>query len=179
VLWHLGRSNDELAQIGSTIGADVPLFFDLPAAHVEGMGERVSPVEFAWDGWIVLARPAIDVSTPVVYSQWREGDRANDINLRGLVDSADSDASSLSARLVNALEPAAFRAYPALAAAHRQISEIADRPVRMTGSGSGLFTLFDGRAEAEAFAARIRSELSIRAWLLRLWAQSSTNRSAS
>jgi 4-diphosphocytidyl-2C-methyl-D-erythritol kinase len=143
------------------------------------MGECVSPVAFPWDGWVVLARPAIDASTPVVYARWREDDRAGIDGLRPLIDAAGADASSLSGMLVNALEPAAFRAYPALAAVHRRLSGLADRPVRMTGSGSGLFTLFDGRAEAEAFAARIRSELSIRAWLLRLWSQGSNSRSAS
>lgn len=178
-LWHLGRSNDELARLGGTIGADVPLFFHLPAAHVSGTGEVVSPVDFAWNGWIVLARPAVDISTPTVYREWREADRAEIDELQSLVAAKGDDGITLSKRLTNALEPAAFRAYPGLEAAHRRMTALADRPVRMTGSGSGLFALFDSGAEAESLAARIRSELSIRAWVLRLWPLGFSNRSAS
>lgn len=178
-LWHLGRSNDELARLGATIGADVPLFFHLPAAHVSGLGEKVSPVEFAWNGYVMLARPDIDVSTPTVYREWRDADRSEIESLESLIAARNHDAMTLSSGLANALEPPAFRAYPALEAANRRIAALADRPIRMTGSGSGMFALFDDRAGAEDLAARIRSELSIRAWVLRLWPQGFNNRSAS
>jgi 4-diphosphocytidyl-2C-methyl-D-erythritol kinase len=36
-------------------------------------------------------------------------------------------------------------------------------PVRMTGSGSALFRLFDGENGAQKFARRVRDELGLRA----------------
>lgn len=44
-LWGCGLSQDELAALGLTLGADVPVFVRGHAAFAEGVGEILSPVE--------------------------------------------------------------------------------------------------------------------------------------
>jgi len=44
---------------------------------------------------------------------------------------------------------------------HRQANELSDRPIRMSGSGSTLFTLYDTAAEAERSAEHFRLSLSV------------------
>jgi 4-diphosphocytidyl-2C-methyl-D-erythritol kinase len=44
-----------------------------------------------------------------------------------------------------------------------QIEAFVGRPVRMSGSGSSLFTLYDGQAEAVAAAERVADRFSVRA----------------
>ncbi|HEV8379598.1 MAG TPA: hypothetical protein VGQ99_11490 [Tepidisphaeraceae bacterium] len=56
--------------------------------------------------------------------------------------------------LVNDLEPAAFAIDPELGRARAEFEQLLSRPVRMSGSGSSLFSLYDERPEAEA-AARL------------------------
>ena len=46
-LWQCGLSEDELATIGLTLGADVPVFVRGHAAFAEGVGEVLTPVEVA------------------------------------------------------------------------------------------------------------------------------------
>jgi 4-diphosphocytidyl-2-C-methyl-D-erythritol kinase len=68
----LGLSLNELAKIGSSVGADVPFFiYDYVSANVSGIGEIVEkfneePLE------LEIITPNIQVSTPEVYHSFRE-----------------------------------------------------------------------------------------------------------
>ena len=69
---HLGLSRDELASIGSQVGADVPFFvYGYQSANVSGIGEIVE----AYDEpalTIKTVTPNIEISTPKVYQGFRE-----------------------------------------------------------------------------------------------------------
>src|SRR5688572_23967906 len=52
--------------------------------------------------------------------------------------------------LVNDLEPAAFAIDPQLGRSRQDLEQLLERIVRMSGSGSSLFSLYDKRDEAEA-----------------------------
>jgi 4-diphosphocytidyl-2C-methyl-D-erythritol kinase len=56
---------------------------------------------------------------------------------------------------VNDLEPPAFAISPALAALRQDIETALAQPVRMSGSGSSLFTLYDTKKEATAAGGQI------------------------
>jgi 4-diphosphocytidyl-2C-methyl-D-erythritol kinase len=66
---------------------------------------------------------------------------------------------------VNDLESAAFSVRPELGELRRAAERSIGRPVRMSGSGSSLFTLFDAGEDAEARAAaeRVGRELGVTA----------------
>lgn len=66
-LWNLGFPTDELADLGTTLGADVPVFVRGTAAWGEGIGERLSPVA-AEESWLVLAMPAVSIPTAAVFA---------------------------------------------------------------------------------------------------------------
>ena len=55
----------------------------------------------------------------------------------------------------NDLEPAVFQVCPDVGRLHQQACAELDRPVRVSGAGSTLFTLFDDRQAAETAAARL------------------------
>jgi 4-diphosphocytidyl-2-C-methyl-D-erythritol kinase len=63
--------------------------------------------------------------------------------------------------LVNDLEAPAFSLSPASADLHARATRAAGRIVRMSGSGSSLFTLFDDRDQAESAAHRLRLDLGV------------------
>jgi 4-diphosphocytidyl-2-C-methyl-D-erythritol kinase len=69
---HLGLSTDELARIGSRVGADVPFFvYGYPSANVSGIGEIVTPFdEEPLD--LEVVTPDVQISTPAVYTTFRE-----------------------------------------------------------------------------------------------------------
>ena len=69
---HLGLSLDELAHIGSKVGADVPFFiYGYQSANVSGVGEIVEKFEEEALN-IETYTPSIEISTPHVYQSFRE-----------------------------------------------------------------------------------------------------------
>jgi len=173
-LWDAGWTADRLSEFASRFGSDVPFFvaaaFDAPSAECRGRGEIVRPVPRPTPKWALLVLPPFPLSTRDVYARFderglgseREVSEAPDWRAWSALGSRD-----LLPRLVNDLEPAAFALNPDLAALLAAAERTAGRVVRMSGSGSSLFTLFDAdesdaaRAAAEDVARRhgVRVEL--------------------
>ena len=68
----LGLHVSTLAQIGATVGADVPFFvYGYKSANVSGIGEVVE--EFAEEALeLEIYTPKIEISTPMVYQMYRK-----------------------------------------------------------------------------------------------------------
>ena len=70
---HLGLSLDELAAIGAKVGADVPFFiYGYASANVSGIGEVVEAFEEEPLD-IEVRTPTVEISTPAVYTAFRDG----------------------------------------------------------------------------------------------------------
>ncbi|PKB89607.1 4-(cytidine 5'-diphospho)-2-C-methyl-D-erythritol kinase, partial [Ewingella americana] len=65
-LWACGLSDSELARLGVTLGADVPVFVMGHAAFAEGIGEILQPVE-PQEKWYLVAHPGVSIPTPVIF----------------------------------------------------------------------------------------------------------------
>lgn len=121
-LWGLHLSKTRLAEIGATVGSDVPALVWGGPVLMEGRGERVSPlppgVRVPDLARLVLRFPSVAASTPAVYAEFREEDRG---------------------RGANDLQPAACRLYPEIAAALKALEVEGCEGVQMTGSGSTVF----------------------------------------
>lgn len=69
---HLGLSIEELSEIGSSVGADVPFFvYGYESANVSGIGEIVKPYNEKLIDFETIT-PPLQISTPVVYRYYRE-----------------------------------------------------------------------------------------------------------
>jgi len=69
---HLGLGINELSDIGSIVGADVPFFIHgYPSANVSGIGEIVKPYDEEPLS-LQITTPSIEISTPAVYTTFRE-----------------------------------------------------------------------------------------------------------
>ncbi|MFQ5424152.1 MAG: 4-(cytidine 5'-diphospho)-2-C-methyl-D-erythritol kinase [Phycisphaerae bacterium] len=163
-LWGLGWPVARLAEVAAGIGSDAPMFLEPQAAVIRGRGERVEPlgrgVSAGAAGWLVLITPVFGVSTAAVYAAWSQTTIDRDCDRPGTPwRDRSCDSLTLMPRLFNDLEPAAFAVEPRLAALHGLLDGLGGRIVRMTGSGSCLFTLFD--AEAAAIEWRDRARLRL------------------
>lgn len=65
-LWQTGLSEDQLAELGITLGADVPVFVRGHAAFAEGVGEKLTPVN-PEEKWYLVAHPGVSIPTPVIF----------------------------------------------------------------------------------------------------------------
>jgi len=160
-LWQTGLPAQELAKIGAEIGSDVPLFFRTPLCIVRGRGELVEDVRKTRPGWAVLILPAIHSTTRDVYAAWdRLGSHPGRPSPNDVLEHAAS-AERLMPHLFNDLESAALAVNPDLAAVSHELGRLLDAPVRMTGSGSTFFRLFDARQRAETLAQRVGDKLNL------------------
>ena len=65
-----GLSDEKLAEIATTIGADCPFFIYNTPMMATGIGDILSPVAVSLAGYyILLVKPDIHVSTPMAYSK--------------------------------------------------------------------------------------------------------------
>ena len=65
-LWGCGLTTDELAALGLTLGADVPVFVRGHAAFAEGVGEILTPVDPP-EKWYLIVHPGVSIPTPVIF----------------------------------------------------------------------------------------------------------------
>lgn len=163
-LWETELPPAELAKIGAAIGSDVPLFFHTPLCVIRGRGERVEDLPRTLAGWVVLVLPSVHSATRDVYAAWdRLESHPERPSLQEILQQADSPAM-LMQYLFNDLEEPAFRVSPQLSELSERLNELAEGPVRMTGSGSAFFRLFDSGTEASFFSDQVRAATGCRAW---------------
>lgn len=162
-LWRLNIARDDLAKFGATLGSDVPLFFYGPLSIIRGRGEQVEPVQAKLPPWVALILPAIHSSTKSVYAafDWSPAPPA-----RRTIEEVVSTADWTTA-LFNDLQPAALIATPALSGLSGILSLKGLTPMSMTGSGAGLFRLFQHQDEAVFYADTVQYQCGTRAVVVR------------
>jgi 4-diphosphocytidyl-2-C-methyl-D-erythritol kinase len=155
-LWALGKSTGELAAIAARLGSDIAFFFYGPSSVCTGLGEIVQPISPPRRRWAVLIFPPFGMPTPAVYWRFDEmrlgkaADLETQPNWAALTQLPSLD---LLPHLVNDLEAPAFDLNPALGKLRGEWEQRLGRVVRMSGSGSTLFTLYDTKEEADSAAA--------------------------
>lgn len=134
-LWQCGLSVDELAQLGLTLGADVPVFVRGHAAFAEGVGELLTPVDPP-EKWYLVAHPGVSIPTPLIF-----GDPALPRNTP-----VRSINTLLNCEFGNDCEVIARKRFREVDAALSWLLEYA--PSRLTGTGACVFAEFDTESSA-------------------------------
>jgi len=150
VLYQAGYSCEELAEMGSEIGSDVPFFLYGGTAVCRGRGEKIEPLEISNTCTYVVVMPAMEVSTREVYRYMREQGTYPD-KPKGPEDVVSAleqaNPALLSRCLFNRLETAAFSRFPGLQAVRDELNRNGKRVYRLTGSGSAFFLPVSDRKE--------------------------------
>lgn len=165
-MWSLGWPKERLMAAAARLGSDAPFFIVGGSAVIRGRGERVEPIRLPWHGWIVLMLPALAVSTAEVYRAWR-ADEAIAAGPEAAVGIGPApDAVDWMRRAYNMLEQPAQTVCPVLGGLMARAAELLGRPVRMSGSGSTLFTAYDTEIEARRWSETISRELQLRTYVV-------------
>jgi len=170
-LFGLRQSADELSTLAAQFGSDLSFFFHGPSSVCTGRGEIVNPTPTPKARYAVLILPGIHMATPAVYRRFDEmgvGDSRTLAQPPDWKHWATLGAEQLLPLLVNDLEMPAFAINERLSELRDRAEALLERPVRMSGSGSTLFSLYDFREEAEILAGRIRLQLSVDARVVEL-----------
>ena len=162
-MWKLDWSASKLAEFSTRLGSDVPFFFHGPSSICTGRGEIVRPTPPpARAKFAVLVLSDIAMPTPKVYATLDALKLGSDAALSSPPDFAEwakLSADELMQRLVNDLEAPAFHLQPKLAATRTALEKLWNgKIVRMSGSGSSLFTLCDEQSQAQELAGKANGQ---------------------
>ena len=136
-LWDLQLVEDELAQLGLQLGADVPVFVRGQAAFAEGVGEVLTPVEPV-EAWFLVLIPPVSIATAEIFSH------------KGLT--RDSESIRIcdleTAQCTNVCQDIACKLYPEVAEHLDWLLEY-DPNAKMTGTGACVFASFIDEQSAQ------------------------------
>jgi 4-diphosphocytidyl-2-C-methyl-D-erythritol kinase len=135
-LWQLDLAEDALAELGLSLGADVPVFVRGLAAWAEGIGEKLTPV-MPPECWYLVLTPPCAVDTREMY---------NDPSLSRATPRTHW-AQFLLGATRNDFEPVARRRHPEVGQALDWASRYGR--ARLSGSGASVFLAFEQREAAE------------------------------
>ena len=141
-LWGLGRSLDELSEIGLELGADLPVFIHGKAAWASGVGEQLTPIQLPEPCYLVIY-PNIVISTAEIFNAEQLTRVCDAITIRAFLDGAGT----------NVCEPVARQLYPVVGEAIDWLNQFAE--ARMTGTGACVYAAFDSLEAAEGVKSRV------------------------
>lgn len=136
-LWNLGMTREEMAEIGLSLGADVPVFVHGGNACAEGIGEHLQAMP-EQQGWYLVVTPKAEISTARLFAH--AGLKRDCAKL----DLSDSDITNLE----NVFLPLVLKEYPEVKQAYDWLAEFAEP--RLTGTGSAIFARFEEKTQAES-----------------------------
>ncbi len=140
-LWGTGLSDDTLAEIGLSMGADVPVFVRGQSAWAEGVGETLTPVPLPPRDYVILD-PGVGVSTAALFQAPELTRNSPRMTISDFLTGTCT---------ANAFAPVARARYPQVAAAMDWLGQFGE--TRLSGSGACVFAAMDS---AEAVAAVVR-----------------------
>lgn len=137
-LWNLKLTLPELEKLGLQLGADVPFFLRGRNAWVEGIGEKITPVDLPTARFLVL-KPPVGIDTARIFTH---PDLKRDTKA-ATIDVFAADPYDFGH---NDLQPVAQAICPEVNQALFVLKD-AGFKVRMTGSGSAVFAPCASNAE--------------------------------
>jgi 4-diphosphocytidyl-2-C-methyl-D-erythritol kinase len=150
-LFGLGLSVEEMRDVGSGTGADVPFCVSGGTALGEGVGEILRPAPSPPDHRLLVVKPRRGVDTAAVYRSYDAGPAGGDAAGRVLQALRSGDLAELAGALGNDLAPVAKGMVPEVAELERSLFEAGAVGASMTGSGTAVYGLFsDEDAAARA-----------------------------
>lgn len=134
-IWQVNVTVNTLADIGLSLGADVPVFVRGYSAFAQGVGEDLSPIELDTP-WFLVTIPNISISTQAIFSAPDLPRDTPKVNIDTFnIDECRNDCEDLVIKL-----------YPEVAKLMAWLLEYA--PSRLTGTGACIFSTFNDEQSA-------------------------------
>jgi 4-diphosphocytidyl-2-C-methyl-D-erythritol kinase len=144
-LWKLNISNQQLAELGTGLGADVAVFVRGHSAYAEGIGELLQPRQIP-ERWYLVIHPNCHVSTAEVFNH---KELTRDTPKSKIAPALEGDPGDLAMGRTNAdndCQAVVCKLYPEISEAMIWLNQFS--PARLTGTGACIFTCFTEKERA-------------------------------
>lgn len=146
-LWGLRLSIDELHEIASRLGSDVPFFLYGGTAIASGRGEIIASAADRDEPHMLVVTPDVSVPTGPAFARLNAPSLTNEA-LDRILPVCRNDAESLDPRrsvLKNDFEESVFDAFPEIRRVKDTLLDLGAVNAAMSGSGASVFAVFDNR----------------------------------
>ncbi|MBO5656565.1 MAG: 4-(cytidine 5'-diphospho)-2-C-methyl-D-erythritol kinase [Agathobacter sp.] len=170
-IFGLGLSRKELMERGVKIGADVPYCLMRGTALAEGIGEKLTSLPPMVKCPVLIAKPAISVSTKFVYENLKldENTVHPDID-KMIADIKKKDLNAIASDMGNVLESVTIPEYPIITEIKERMMASGAVNAMMSGSGPTVFGLFaDEETAKRAYQDMQRSGLAKQIYLTSIY----------
>lgn len=156
-LFRLGLSQEELMERAVQIGADVPYCIMRGTALAEGIGEKLTPLPAMPEGYVLIGKPGINVSTKTAYENLNLAAIEQHPDIDGMIrDIRNKDIYSMTEKMVNVFEPGLMKKYPVIQEIRDFMEEKGALKAMMSGSGPTVFGIFDSKEKMNAAASALK-----------------------
>ena len=143
-IYELGLSIEELQEIGVKIGADVPYCLMRGTALAAGIGEKLTRLPAMMRCPVLIAKPAVSVSTKEVYQALDAIADPKHPDIDAMIrDIENQDLHALASHMGNILEEVTIPMHPEIADIKKVMMENGAVISMMSGSGPTVFGFFD------------------------------------
>ena len=147
-IFNLGLKQNKLMELGLKIGADVPFCIMRGTALAEGIGEKLTALPPMPKCPVLIAKPAISVSTKTVYEGLKLYDGMEHPDIDGVMESIQQkDLKGVAAHMGNILETVTIPMYPVIKDIKKLMMDNGALNAMMSGSGPTVFGLFPNEKE--------------------------------
>ena len=138
----------KLMELGLKIGADVPFCIMRGTALAEGIGEKLTALPPMPKCPVLIAKPAISVSTKTVYEGLKLYDGMEHPDIDGVMESIQQkDLKGVASHMGNILETVTIPMYPVIKDIKKLMMDNGALNAMMSGSGPTVFGLFPNEKE--------------------------------
>ena len=147
-IFNLGLKQNKLMELGLKIGADVPFCIMRGTALAEGIGEQLTALPPMPKCPVLIAKPAISVSTKAVYEGLKLYDGMEHPDIDGVIEGIQQkDLKGVASHMGNILETVTIPMYPVIEDIKKLMLENGALNAMMSGSGPTVFGLFPNEKE--------------------------------
>lgn len=166
-LFDLGLSRRELMERGLKLGADVPYCLMRGTALAEGIGEELTQLPPMVKCPVLIAKPAVSVSTKLVYQNLKLDKGLSHPDIDSLVRAIQKkDFDGVCAHMGNVLETVTIPNYPVIERIKEKMLSSGAAAAMMSGSGPTVFGLFrDEKSASQALDEMRSSKLARQVYL--------------
>lgn len=158
-MFGLGLSQKGLMDRGVRLGADVPYCIMRGTVLAEGIGEELTVLPNMPRCTVLVAKPAISVSTKVVYEALDAKEILKHPDIDALIAGLEKGSlPDIAAAMGNVLEDVTIPMYPVIEDIKKEMKAAGALNAMMSGSGPTVFGLFENKAQARKAQDKIREK---------------------
>ena len=143
-------SEEELLEMGGSLGSDVPFCITGGTQLSEGRGEILTPLAtLPEDTVILIAKPPVHVSTAEVYGKLNANKLAEHPDTSGCISAIENgDINGVAVRMFNVLETVTAPEHPAIGELKLKMIRLGALGSVMSGSGPSVIGIFKNKTDA-------------------------------